>query len=69
MPGTKVLMKSGRQLPQVCWRRSERHGLLEHSALVRNCGLPGEQVYAGLCASPAQQDAGYFCHDHCEGVT
>ena len=38
----------------------ERRGLLERSALVSNCGLPGEQVYADLSAFPREQDAGYF---------
>lgn len=38
----------------------ERRGLLERSALVSNCGLPGEQVYADLSVFPREQDAGYF---------
>ena len=58
-PGAKVLMKSGRQLPGVL-AALERRGLLERSALVSNCGLPGEQVYADLSAFPRKQDAGYF---------
>ncbi len=58
-PGAKVLMKSGRQLPGVL-AALERRGLLERSALVSNCGLPGEQVYADLSAFPREQDAGYF---------
>ena len=58
-PGAKVLMKSGRQLPGVL-AALERRGLLERSALVSNCGLPGEQVYADLSAFPREQDASYF---------
>lgn len=58
-PGAKVLMKSGRQLPGVL-AALERRGLLERSALVSNCGLPGEQVYADLSVFPREQDAGYF---------
>ena len=47
------------QLPGVL-AALERRGLLERSALVSNCGLPGEQVYADLSAFPREQDAGYF---------
>lgn len=65
-PGAKVLMKSGRQLPGVL-AALERRGLLERSALVSNCGLPGEQVYADLSAFPREQDAGLFCNDHRKG--
>ncbi|MFR9159540.1 MAG: SAM-dependent methyltransferase [Ruthenibacterium lactatiformans] len=57
-PGAKVLMKSGRQLPGVL-AALERRGLLS-AALVSNCGLPGEQVYADLSVFPREQDAGYF---------
>lgn len=59
MPGTKVLMKSGRQLPEVL-EQLRASGQLKHSAMVCNCGLPGEQVYADLRDFPAQQTAGYF---------
>ena len=59
MPGTKVLMKSGRQLPEVL-EQLRASGQLEHSAMVCNCGLPGEQVYADLRDFSAQQTAGYF---------
>lgn len=59
MPGAKVLMKSGKQLPGVLTELARR-GLLEHSALVCNCGLPGEQVYPDLSAFSPEQDAGYF---------
>ena len=47
------------QLPGVL-AALERRGLLERSALVSNCGLPGEQVYADLSVFPREQDAGYF---------
>lgn len=43
-----------------CAGGAERRGLLERSALVSNCGLPGEQVYADLSVFPREQDAGYF---------
>lgn len=57
LPGTKVLMKSGRQLPQAAealWQR----GLLEKAAMVRDCGLPTEQVCRDLTHLP--EDTGYF---------
>ena len=57
LPGTKVLMKSGRQLPQVA-ELLERKGLLEKAAMVRDCGLPTEQVCQDLTRLP--EDAGYF---------
>ena len=59
-PGTKIIMKSGRELPQVlaCLKQ---HGLLEKSALVCDCGLPGEQAWPNLAEScPAPGEAGYF---------
>lgn len=56
LPGTKVLMKAGRRLPEVV-SALERRGLLEKAALVENCGLPGERV----CTGRAQEaDFGYF---------
>lgn len=57
LPGTKVLMKSGRQLPQVA-ELLERKGLLERAAMVRDCGLPTEQVCRDLTHLP--EDTGYF---------
>lgn len=56
LPGTKVLMKSGRtaKVRQVL----EEQGLLDHAALVTNCGLPGEAVCPGLEGAPDR--AGYF---------
>ena len=59
-PGTKILMKSARRLPQVL-ETLEQKGLSEHSALVANCGLPGELVLSRLTGDPsAALDAGYF---------
>lgn len=57
LPGTKVLMKSGRQLPQAAELLRQK-GLLEKAAMVRDCGLPTEQVCRDLSRLP--QDAGYF---------
>ena len=58
-PGTKVLMKSGRQLPKVLRTLSER-GLSECSALVNRCGLEGEEVIDGLGGLDPEKSAGYF---------
>ena len=57
LPGTKVLMKSGRQLPQAA-EALRRKGLLEKSAMVRDCGLPTEQVCRDLSCLP--ENTGYF---------
>ena len=58
LSGTKVLMKSGRQLPEVLdvLRESGRIG---RSMLVENCGLPGERVFEDLSRS-APEAGGYF---------
>lgn len=58
-PGTKVLMKTGRQLPALL-AALEQAGRLENSALVCNCGLPDEQVYPDLSLERPQEQAGYF---------
>ena len=47
LPGTKVLMKSGSQLPQVV-RTLKEKGLLSRAAMVQSCGLPGERVCLNL---------------------
>lgn len=57
LPGTKVLMKSGRQLPQAAEALRQR-GLLDKAAMVRDCGLPTEQVCRDLTHLP--EDTGYF---------
>ena len=58
-PGAKVLMKTGRQLPQPLDALRER-GLLANSAMVCNCGLPDEAVFPALTDYDPAQDAGYF---------
>lgn len=58
-PGTKVLMKTGRQLPRTLDALRER-GLLANSAMVCNCGLPDEAVFPALTDYDPAQDAGYF---------
>jgi precorrin-2/cobalt-factor-2 C20-methyltransferase len=57
LPGTKVLMKAGRRLPQALDVLREK-GLLQNAAVVCNCGLPGEAVYPDLEQLPDL--TGYF---------
>ena len=59
MPGTKVLMKTGRQLPALLdtLRQADK---LKNSALVCNCGLPDEQVCPDLSRGQPQVQPGYF---------
>lgn len=56
LPGTKVLMKAGRKLPEVI-SALEQRGFLEKASLVENCGLPGERVCTDLSQG---SDFGYF---------
>ncbi len=57
LPGTKVLMKAGKSLPQLL-ARLKAQGLLEKAMLVQNCGLPGEKILKKI---PEDFDApGYF---------
>lgn len=58
-PGNKILMKSGSQMPQVL-RAICRQGGLGRSAMVQNCGLPGERAYPTLEGVDPQAPAGYF---------
>ena len=57
LPGTKVLMKSGKTMGQVLDTLAQRD-LLDKSALVQDCGMPTEQAYVDLRKVPA--DTGYF---------
>ena len=57
--GSKVLMKTGRQLPQTLAVLAA-HGKLEHSAMVCNCGLLNEEVWPDLSQYEAARPAGYF---------
>ena len=61
-PGTKVLMKTGRQLPALLGTL-DAHGALSRSALVCSCGLPDEMIFPDLSTARPPQDgskAGYF---------
>ena len=57
LPGTKVLMKSGRRMLQAV-EALEAQGLLDQARMVQNCGLPGEQICEDL--REASGDQGYF---------
>lgn len=59
IPGSKVLMKTGRQLPGTL-RTLAAKGKLAQSAMVCNCGLPQEEVWPDLFAYDAGRPAGYF---------
>lgn len=56
LDGTKILMKSGKQLPRVL-EELRKTGQLEHAVMVCNCGLPEERVYTDLTT---QTENGYF---------
>ena len=57
LPGSKVVMKSGRTLPELCARLDEL-GLLERSSLAENVGLPGERMVPAMTRET--ESAGYF---------
>jgi len=46
-PGNKILMKSASEIGRVRDELIEK-GLLDHAAMVENCGLPGQKVYKDL---------------------
>ena len=58
-PGAKVLMKSGRQLPETLAALADAR-LLSRSAMVCNCGLPNEEVWPDLADYDPARPAGYF---------
>ena len=55
LPGTKVLMKSGRKLPEVKRILKERNVEVK---MVENCGMENEKVYSSVDDIP--EDAGYY---------
>lgn len=57
MPGTKVLMKSGRSMPATAAALA-RAGLAQKSAMVADCGLPTEQVFRSMEDLP--EEISYF---------
>lgn len=57
LPGTKVLMKSGRAIRETA-AALERHGLAARAGMVADCGLETEQVYTDLRQLP--EEISYF---------
>lgn len=57
MPGTKVLMKSGRQLAAVC-EALAKAGKADCSMMVRDCGLPTEKIFRRM--DLVEPDSSYF---------
>ena len=58
LPGTRVLMKSGRQLPQI-YELLEARGLLEKAQMGVRVTMEGEELHTALTAKPTG-GAGYF---------
>ena len=58
LPGTKVLMKPGKDLRELRQKLSE-HGTLDHASMVEDCGLPSQRMHPSLADAPSK--AGYFC--------
>lgn len=57
--GTKVIMKSGKKLPEVIGILRE-NGLLERSSMVADAGLPGQKVFRDISKLESTDDLGYF---------
>ncbi len=55
LPGTKILMKAGKQLEQV---KAQLKELGAQVIMVENCGMPGEHIYYGVDEMP--ENAGYY---------
>ena len=57
LPGTKVIMKSGKAIHETA-AALERRGLLANAGMVADCGLETEQVYTDLRQLP--EEISYF---------
>lgn len=57
--GTKVLMKSGRQIRKVL-DELKRRDLLGRSSMVVSCGMPEEKVIPDLSRMDPEEEIGYF---------
>lgn len=57
LPGTKVIMKSGKPLASVKQTLCEE-GMYEKASLVQNCGLPDEKIAYSL--DDAEENGGYY---------
>lgn len=59
LPGTKVLMKTGRRMPELL-SGLERRGLLDRSALAVDLGMESERIFPDLSREGPEGDVGYF---------
>ncbi len=57
LPGTKVIMKSGKAIHETA-AALERRGLLANAGMVADCGLETEQIYTDLRHLP--EEISYF---------
>lgn len=55
LPGTKVLMKTGRKMAQV---RENIQKSGQQAVMIENCGMPGERIYEG--AENIPEKSGYY---------
>lgn len=58
-PGTKVLMKSGAQMPEV-YRILKEEGKLFTTSMISNCGMEDEEIFEDLSTYDPEKSAGYF---------
>lgn len=59
LPGNKILMKAGSQMPDVLQAVAE-YAALEKSAMIQNCGLPDERIFPNLAETSPEESVGYF---------
>lgn len=59
LPGTKVLMKSGRKMPEVL-EVLRKKGLLASSSMITDCGMEDEEIYRTLENYEKDRKADYF---------
>ncbi len=57
LPGSKVLMKSGKKITQIK-DKLEQHGLLEKAKMAECCGMENEKLYDSL--EDLNEDSSYF---------
>ena len=55
LPGTKILMKAGRQIAQV---KEQLKAARADVVMIENCGMDGEKVYRGV--EEMNENAGYY---------
>lgn len=59
LPGNKILMKAGSQMPDVLQAVAE-YADPGKSAMIQNCGLPDERIFPNLAEESPKESAGYF---------